>query len=171
VSERDREQAEAGRVVAEGERENGETRRQDARHKMYRRVSTLVALPIAFIVLVPLAVGIYFVNNRAVDAERSARIVAATASRVIQERAYGAQLKSCGRGNVLRRQMGVNNRVLLDVVLTAAAASMEKYKQYLASGDTAQADINLEASKAYTQSAKALKKIPPVDCLSVIPKP
>jgi len=164
MSEREREQAEAKRVHAEGER-------QSERHKMYRRVSTLIALPIAFIVLVPLAGGIYFVNSRAVDAERSARIVAVAASRVVQERAYGAQLKACERGNVLRRQMAANSDVLLDFVLSASNTAKERARQFRSVGNIAQADINLRASKKYAQYAKALKTIPSVDCLSVIPKP
>lgn len=152
-------------------RVEAEHARQSERTKMYRRVSALVALPIAFIVLIPMAGMIYAVNNRAVSAERKARIVASDAAQKIQERAYGGQLAACDRGNVLRRQMNANSEIILDFALTAAGASMERSRQFRSDGNTEQADINLRASKKFTRYAKALKTIPHVDCLSVIPKP
>ncbi len=190
--EQGRVQAEEGRVSAEDVRDEGESRRQVAegvsvdaeigrvqaererqmqRGKMYRRVAMLVALPIALIVLVPLAAGIYIVNDRAVSVERKARIIAVAAAQVNQERAYEAQLAGCVRGNVIRRQVNANGEVIHDFAFSAANASMERSRQFRSDGNTAQADINLKAAKKYTQYAKALKKIPLVDCLSVIPKP
>ncbi len=71
--------AERGRVEAEGRREVSESDRVLAEEKrgslraFYAKLGTFVALPIAFIALLPALVGIYLVNNQAADIRNFAK--------------------------------------------------------------------------------------------------